>query len=319
MKKTLFLFYLALLSASITAEGKRVDRFQLGSKLKPVVERIGFMEGARASAIIDSFKAHQLDEVEMVYAIYCWIGLNIGFDCKAFRHPKSSNTSVSHALMSGRTVSQGYAGLFQAMCDIARIKCVTISGMARKDPYSIGKLTDKNRHYWNAVFIDNTWFYIDPAWSAGSTSENFKSFKQEYSDAWFFTNPELFLFTHLPDERQWQFTDDPFTKFMFTNAPVVNAGAIIFDVHPADGMKGKIKGRVKDCKRMVFETKDPSNIKSVAILDGGDAFPVDYYIQGSKLSVDIPLRDDGKYPIEILINGRTAISYTAEVIKRKRG
>ena len=61
------------------------------------------------------------------------------------------------ALMSGKSVCQGYANAFKAACDYYGVPCVCISGMA----YTTG---GSEAHMWNAVQIDGAWYGVDVTW-----------------------------------------------------------------------------------------------------------------------------------------------------------
>jgi hypothetical protein len=258
------------------------------------------------------------NEVEMTFAIYHWITHHVTFDTRAFHHRRQANLTASWALSQRKTIAEGYAELFKAMCDIARIECVKIDGFAKAHPEFISAVDDDNRHSWNAVKIKNTWYYIDATWGAGYVSSGFRDFVQEYSDAWFFTKRQLFLLSHFPDDKKWQLTDDPINKSEFTHAPTVHTAAIVYQVVPTEGLRGRIRGKEGDCKRVVLLMGIPGAIQKAEVEVEGQRLPAEMYKQGNVLSVDLPLPDDGSYPLRLYLNNAPAIGFKAEVSKSKR-
>jgi hypothetical protein len=122
-----FIIILIFISSSVNAQVDR-DGFQ---KVDEYVSKLGSMDGHGPRDIIDSFNAARFDELSLVRGIYDWIGLNIAFDCKAFHHPAQANHTASGVMMTRKATTEGYANLFQLMCGLARISCVTIKGYSK--------------------------------------------------------------------------------------------------------------------------------------------------------------------------------------------
>ncbi len=300
----------SLLSFSSFAGG--IDR----SRFQPVynfVSSLGPMDGYLLKDIVDTFKAQNYEEAEMTYAIYAWISKNISYDCKALHQRKQANFTASHALQTRKAIGEGYANLFQAMCDLARIKCVTISGLAKSQPTDIYNNSDKQKHAWNAVSIQNTWYYVDASWGAGFTDVRRRMFTKEYSDAWFFTNRTLFALSHYPDEKKWHFEDVQVTKSLFMNAPIIRSAAAVIGVLPFEDTRGRLRGRTSQCKPIVFEATQPQLIKHVAVEVDGQVSPAEYSIYEDELLVEVPLLKSGKDFVTVLINSKPAFVFKTEV------
>jgi len=315
MKRLLFCFL--LLAPAFRGASQNIDKNQLAEKVGLFMKKVGPMEGSSVTNIIDSIKTGHFNEVETTYAIYYWITHYIGFDSKAFHHRRQANTTASAALSTRAALSESYAALFKAMCDVARIECVIIDGYAKAHAEFIGNISDDNKHSWNAVKIRNTWYYIDVTWGAGTVSKKFRDFEKNYTDAWFFTKRQLFLLTHYPDNKKWQLTDAPINRSAFANAPSVYVAAIVLQVFPSDDLRGRIRGKENDCKRIVLQMEVPENIKQAEVVAAGKRLPADLYKQGKTLSIDLPLPEDGKYPLLLYLNGTPAYGFMAEVSKKK--
>ena len=67
--------------------------------------------------------------------------------------------------------------------------------------------TDPN-HAWNAVYINDTWWLLDATWGAGYVDDN-KNFVFQYSEHYFLTDPNQFIYDHFPENKEWQFLEHP--------------------------------------------------------------------------------------------------------------
>ncbi|MGN0460787.1 MAG: transglutaminase domain-containing protein [Ruminococcus sp.] len=68
-------------------------------------------------------------------------------------------------LVKGSAVCEGYAKCFQYFLSQLGIKSVTILGKGSKE-----------LHMWNAVLIDDCWYYVDPSWDDGKDYERYDYF-----------------------------------------------------------------------------------------------------------------------------------------------
>jgi len=307
-----------MLLISVHANAQPIDKNELAQKVGIYMKRLGPMQGSTITNIIDSIRNAQFNEVETTYAIYYWLTHYVDFDSKAFHHRHQANFSASAALTERKATSEGYAALFKAMCDIARIECVVIDGFAKAQPEFVGRIKDRNKHSWNAVKIRNTWYYVDATWGAGTVNRKFREYEKNYSDAWFFTKRQLFQLSHYTASRKWQLADEPVNRSVFTNAPTIHKGAVVLQVFPEEQLKGRLRGKEKDCKRIVLDMELPDKINSAEVLIAGKKIPVDFYKQGHTLSVDLPFPKKGKYPVLLYLNGTPSYGFMAEVSKKKR-
>lgn len=291
-------------------------------KVDAYVAQLGAMDGHFLKFIVDTLTHRQTaPKKDQVRAMYMWEANYIDYNTKGRRHPKNFNPSASEALTSRMTTDEGYANLFKAMCDLAHIDCKVIKGLAKTDPRNIGgKLSPKwNKHYWNAVNIDGTWYLLDVAWSAGKTDRKYRFYTKSFTDAWFFTDRELFAMSHYPDDKKWQMLDTPLNKSVFTGAPIVGTSAIINEVYPVSGKRGNIRGKADTTKKMVFEVGNPALIKSVTVTNRTtERIPAQYTIQDGLMYVDVPFKAEGDYPFNIYINDVMAYTYQADIGKPKK-
>jgi hypothetical protein len=136
-----------------------------------------------------------------VKKIHDWICENVSYDFKSFNSNDFTNTPVDAygVIKKGKTVCAGYANLFQEMCDIANIICITISGHAKGVGYVKGE-SYKINHSWNAVKVDLKWELIDVTWDDCLSETDY-----------FFPDPEVFINDHYPVDNTWQLLEIPVT------------------------------------------------------------------------------------------------------------
>lgn len=99
-----------------------------------------------------------------------------------------------------------------------------LSGYAKGADYRPGqKFTPgQNQHSWNAVYIFGTWCLVDAHWAARriigkqSSSEEFHYQLDEY---FFLPDPHQLIYTHFPEDPNWQLLERPVSLEEFENMP----------------------------------------------------------------------------------------------------
>lgn len=71
----------------------------------------------------------------------------------------------------------------------------------------------KSNHAWNAVNINGTWQLLDCTW--GDLSSESKEFNLTHRNFYFCAKPELFIFTHFPENKKWQMLSEPINGITF--------------------------------------------------------------------------------------------------------
>lgn len=158
----------------------------------------------------------QDDEEKKARSIFRWCAENIEYDMSRYTSGgvTSSNQSPDAVLKTGLAVCSGYAGLFKALADEAGIECVEISGYSKAASYKPGTHWKelKQNHAWNCVKVAGKWILCDACWAAGASNSD-HSWKRNFENFWWNTDPEKFLYQHLPDasQAQYQFVKEPKT------------------------------------------------------------------------------------------------------------
>ena len=305
-----FILFCSLCATSSNAQ--TIDRTRF-ARVDSMAKAVGPMEGYRLEQIVDALLAGATDAEERVRALYSWTAYHITFDTRAYHHPKQQNNTASYVLNTRKATPEGYASFFKALCEMARIKCMVIRGLAKYRPENIGKITDKNQHAWNAVYVNNEWHLVDVTWAAGYTDKRVRKFTRSFSGGWFMPDKELFALSHYPKKREHQGLDSPFHRGAFSVSPIVGPSAIINEVYPMV-MRGKIRGRADTSQKVAFELLNPELVQSVSVgYKYRDRAPVPYSIEDNMLYVDIPFVKQGEYPVNIYINEVLAYIYNATV------
>ena len=138
-------------------------------------------------------------EREKCRVIFRWITNNIKFDWNALNDTKKDRADPLIVYKTKKTVCAGYASLFKAMCEEAKIKCEYIVGES---------ITSNNygSHAWNIVKLDGVWYIMDVTWATGNTIDKSASIKnsKKIDEAWWMANYVEFMKSHKTDDSTWR-------------------------------------------------------------------------------------------------------------------
>jgi len=163
----------------------------------------------------------EYNDIEKARAIYVWIAANISYDVPGYLNNNYGSSSSSDVLANKTAVCEGYSSLFEQLGKAAGLEVVTIGGWAKGLGYSVGEpIVGLANHAWNAVTVDGKRYLIDSTWGAGSVDANMQ-FVKKFSDYYFFTPPEQFIYRHFPEDSTWQLLNPPVSKAYFENLPFV--------------------------------------------------------------------------------------------------
>lgn len=171
-------------------------------------------------------------EEEKVRAIYGWITNNVAYDPKEYevfnysfknyreRNSKEENTrnkTIERTLQKGVAVCEGYAMLFEKLCELQGIQNYLVRGDIKTSFDDIGR-DFKRIHMWNVAYLDGQPYLFDVTWGAGKYNQKFIKDPSYY---WYKTDPEHFVKTHYPDLVEDAFLDVTFRKEAFANLPLI--------------------------------------------------------------------------------------------------
>nr|XP_060623988.1 kyphoscoliosis peptidase [Anolis sagrei ordinatus] len=187
-------------------------------------------------------------DLEKVRAIWTWICHHIAYDIVGFFHKDKLSFKPKDVLQSGKSICEGYAGLFEQMCSIAGVQCMNLSGYSKGHGYRSGQtFSGKYDHAWNAVYLDGRWHLVDSTWGSGSIDDCFSKFTFRYNEFYFLTHPALFINNHFPDNSNWQLlkpavTLEQFESNMLYKSDFYKMGLLA--AHPPTAIIQTVNGKV---------------------------------------------------------------------------
>jgi len=173
-------------------------------------------------------------EEEKVRAIYTWIIQNVAYEPEEYKkfnfnfknyrernlkEEKTRNRVIQRTLDKGIAVCEGYAMLFERLCELQGISNYLVRGDIKTHFNDIGR-PFKKVHMWNVVIIDAHPYLIDATWGAGKYNGKFI---KEPSYFYYKTPPKLFAKTHYPQLEEDAYLSEPFTKEQFAAMPLLIA------------------------------------------------------------------------------------------------
>lgn len=159
-----------------------------------------------------------------VKLIHDWVCDNITYNYGAARSGSTLGTSTAEVLRSGTSVCQGFSNLFEEMCRMAGVDCVTIPGYARGVGFEVFSTENplQSNHAWNAVKLSGRWHLIDVTWDEGHIQNG--RYVKDYSNDYYLVPPSQFIYTHFPVDPKWQLLERPLTAEEFVQLPHLRGG-----------------------------------------------------------------------------------------------
>ncbi|XP_033737982.1 uncharacterized protein LOC117325677 isoform X2 [Pecten maximus] len=177
------------------------------------------------------------DDVAKARAIFRWVTSVNVFDLVVEDEPPQQ-CPLEYFLKIKNNLGN-HAHLVSGLCQMAGIPCVIISGMNKSAAFEVGGKVDRKSMgaQWNAVYVKGEWRFIDAFWASAcvvgkksgewtliDSDGNVTQDEDETSDGqtqhrinefYFLPNPNQFIWTHFPDEVQWQLLEKPVTSKEF--------------------------------------------------------------------------------------------------------
>lgn len=256
-------------------------------------------------------------EEEKVRAIYSWIIQNIVYEPSEYkkfdyrfsnyreRNKKEEITRIkiiNRTLQKGIAVCEGYAFLFERLCELQGITNYLVRGDTKTTIEGIGKEFNTN-HLWNVAIIDNKPYLFDPTWGAGKYNQKFI---KELSYFYYKTPPEQFIKAHYPDIFEDAFISENISKQEFSEMPlIIDKSLIISDLIAPN--KGIIYSEMYfDEVQFLIKSTNP---KEITFSFGNETLPVTKLNQKETLiEFSVPLQIGAK-TLLIYFDGKPALGY----------
>ena len=225
---------------------------------KEISEKVFVQPEEYLPSVVQALTSGLSGTAERVKVLHDWICDNIAYDTDVFK--KNNNIKKQDyitVLKKKKAVCAGYTNLMNEMCHLAGIESIGISGYSKGFGYrgSIKK-GQKPDHAWNAVKIGNRWQQIDVTWDAGFC--DWEHFVKHYSTDWLYLTPEQFIFSHLPEDEQYQYLKEPISVKEFVEQPYVTGKFFVQGLAFSKDMPC-YNNEIEECVSWDFLVKD-SNI-----------------------------------------------------------
>ncbi len=321
MKKQVQIIFIGLMISSVAALAQTPDpKFKI---VDEYVQSLGKLDTLNMGTISYVVTKKFPDNLDKVRAIFDWIAYNISFDCKAARNSGNEKRNSDDVLKARKTNASGYAALFQDMCSVVKIRCLTVDGYVKNNVEQLTDKPDEFNHTWVVVQLGQspeTWFYVDPAMGSGYTDDKVTVFTKAYNDAYFFANKTIFNYQHYPDNMAWQLGNGVKSSKDFFELPLVKDQAYEFGISSFMPAGGVIKADLKKPVQFSFKVSGNTKIDIVALQIGTEkkkkTKTVDYTVSGGMVTFNYKFDEEDEFPVTVLINNKPVLGYFAQIAEK---
>ena len=191
--------------------------------------------------IADKLAVYAESDMDKAKLIYLWIADNIDYDVKALNSGNLPDGSPEKTLKRKKAICDGYARLYNAMASHLGLQVEMVNGFSKEsEKAKVGRESD---HSWNSIKIDDENILLDVTWGAGSTMNNKFISKTNYY--YFNTDPNEFIFEHLPHSINYQFIDAAVSKEEFKKMPYVSNKVFINNLITGKEVLKNFRSRIK--------------------------------------------------------------------------
>lgn len=235
MKKRLLLLVFSALAALLQAQtnlkasvpyGNALS-YRTGSPYKNIVTLLNDKQAdaqrttnpdryvANVCAAINSAAKNDFEKAKMAHDFVCLLA---SYDEAALTGPRPPQDWET-VVRTKRCVCEGYANLYKKVCDGIRLPCDKVIGYAR----GVGTILatepspKESNHAWNILRIGGSIYLVDCTWDSGRMEVMHN--RRDYSTDWLFLRPEIFIFTHFPEDSRCQLLETPVTAAEFSAQP----------------------------------------------------------------------------------------------------
>ncbi|KAA6346352.1 hypothetical protein EZS27_006128 [termite gut metagenome] len=218
MRWLLSIFYCIALIGAIAAQNEYIgiDRY-----IDSLVDNGSEFE---LTAILDEFDENFQSDKEKVRAVYSWIVKTIEYDDNNYESGSFAGgrlDRIRKIIEKKEGTCLDYSFLFDFMCSYLSVNSGVVDGIVKlKKDESVVEIMS-NRHVWNYVAIDGDEYFIDAT----------------FGELYYLITPSKFIFSHFPDEEEWQLLSNPISIEDFFNMPSANINVFfrereILDIYP---------------------------------------------------------------------------------------
>jgi len=162
---------------------------------------------------------------EKARVIYTWLCDNIQYDDDGYNDNDLGENTAEEVLKRKKGVCEGFSNLYLALGQALQLNIIKVSGYSKGYSYRKGKKFNDTNHAWNLIKIQGAWHIFDATWGQGYGSrENGNMVAEKAFDPfWFDVDPYAAIFSHLPEQGEYQLLAKPITKATYEWMPAVNS------------------------------------------------------------------------------------------------
>jgi len=291
------------------------------SRTDSIVKKLGSLDSFNVAVIADTLSRKFADKENKARAIYFWIANNISFDLKALKSNDNRKDDPVLVIQTRKATPIGYAKLFQEMCSMANIRCLTVDGYVKNYAEDINNPLDEFNHSWNVVQLGQSpeeWNYVDVAKASGYADKKLSTFTREFTSEYFFASRTLFNLDHYPDNQSWQLGSGPKNIKDFYALPVIANAAYIYGLGKPQPSAGLIKSKTKNTITFNFPHTNNVTIESLQLVTGEEkkqekAVALNFTDDGRTITFTHQFKKEDSYPVKIIADGKVLVEYYAEI------
>jgi hypothetical protein len=158
--------------------------------------------------ISHSLYLQSLSESKKVRSIFTWMARHIRYDSQAAASLDIPSQEPDDVMSRRTAVCEGYARLFNALCEINQIESRMVVGFVKSKANDVIRAEIPN-HAWNAVKVNGRWFLVDVGWASQALAQAPENEKSYALNMFYLVNPSRLIQTHFPEDPMWQLLPEP--------------------------------------------------------------------------------------------------------------
>jgi len=258
-------------------------------------------------------------EEDKVRAIYTWIITNVAYDPEEYKNydfsfknyrernlkeEKAREKIIKRTIKKGVAVCEGYAMLFEKLCELQGITTYLVRGDTKSNFNDIGRDFNTN-HMWNVAVIDGQSYLFDPTWGAGKFNG---VFIKEPSYFYYKTPPDLFFRSHYPTVYEDAFMEQVIPQNVFSNLPLIIDLELSFNDIELP-LSGVVRSDGSEKTTFKLRRKLPNEITYA--FDEDKVRPVNVLNEDGLLNFEVPM-ELGKERLLIYFDGEPALGFKVD-------
>ena len=257
-------------------------------------------------AYISAYKCQ--NQYEQAWLIYVWITDNIEYNMEGLLSGDLGQNDPDSLLRTGLSVCEGFARLFEQLCQVVGIECRKISGYSKAFGYSIGDKLTKTDHAWNTIKIGGKWYYVEATWGAGYADSVTNKNVKRFEPYWFLTPPTLFMYEHYSESCQLQ--GNPITLREFEELPKLDLKFHLYGLELLSHNSSTIVAKSESPLLIEFFAPEQTLVMGT-LKDAQSGIKVE-----NSVFIQRDFRDKSKYAVRIVLPRKNTF-YTFELFAKE--